>query len=557
MEYARRLLVVAVLTGLAAGLGGCDYLQLYPGQWTYDVIGEGGQIGVEQISLAQPIVRGHTVVIKGVARVPVRTIQWTWGDGNSTTTDNFPGSHTYLRAGRYSVVVRVFTADGRTLGARAYVRIREYWAGAGHLALFAPTVQGRRVTIDGALRDASLRRLHWTWGDGTVSNTSTFPGTHTYARAGLYTVGVVAYTKAGTLVRANTTVRVGGPSWPGVDDLTLSPPVVDGRMVSVAGAVRVPFNIIRWTWGDGKTTTTPSFPGRHLYRRAGVYTITVQVHTKSGAVLRSGTVVRIAEPPPLPSLTLLPPVVAGRGVTINGSVNRPLKRLRWFWGDGKSSETTAFPGTHIYAGRGVYTVNVEAQTRAGKTLQGTVTVRILGPPLLPRLTLLPPVVAGRGVTINGSVNVPFNNIIWVWGDGTATTTTAFPGTHIYARRGVYAVTVKAQTRRAAAAGAEPDPPAARGGRAPRDYQRQRKRTPQENRMDLGRRNGHRHDGLPRDAPVRAPRLVHRARQGFHQAGQGRAGHGDRADPRAAAAGAEPDPPAARGGRAPPWWQGAA
>jgi len=532
MGHARRLFVVALLTGFVAGLTGCTFVPGYPGQWAYNVIGEGGHIGVEQISLAQPIVRGHTVIINGIARVPVRTVRWTWGDGNSTDTGNFPGTHTYLRPGQYTVLVQVFAVDGRTLQGRADVRIRGYWPEQGHLGLFAPIVQGRHVTISGALRDASLRRLHWTWGDGAVSDTNAFPGTHTYARAGLYTVGAVAYARSGKLMRASTTVRITGPPWPGLGDLTLSPPVVEGRMVSVAGVVGVPFNTIRWDWGDGKTTTTTSFPGRHLYQRAGVYTITVQVQTKSGAVLRSGTVVQIGQPPlPGGRVTLLTPAVVGRSVTINGTVNVGFTAIRWDWGDGTATGTASFPGKHTYARRGTYTVKVQVFTQAGKTLEATAVVRIIGlpppaelftlhapvvrgygvtiggttnvpfksirwswddgkvtdtknfpgvhlylrrgtynvkavlftragrilragivvriagPPLPGlKLTLLPPVVVGRGVTINGSVNVPVNNMIWSWGDGRATTTTTFPGTHIYAGRGVYTVTVKAQTK---------------------------------------------------------------------------------------------------------------
>ncbi len=74
------------------------------------------------VSLSTPVISGLTVTIGGSARTSaaassILSVQWIWGDGESTTGP-FPQSHTYAKSGTYTVTVVV--TDGAGLRASAF-----------------------------------------------------------------------------------------------------------------------------------------------------------------------------------------------------------------------------------------------------------------------------------------------------------------------------------------------------------------------------------------------------------------------------------------------------
>jgi len=309
-------------------------------------------------------------------------------------------------------------------------------------------VAGRRVTINGSVNQP-VKRLRWSWNDGKSSETATFPGVHVYQNPGAYTVSVAAYPLTGKVVRRKLRVLV-GTLWPGLlpgGDLLLVSPVVTGNKVLVYGAIAAPIRSVRWSWGDGKTTTSRHFPVRHTYVRPGTYAVRVVVETRAGKVLRAATRLRIGgPPPPVGKLVLAAPVVLGRTVTLAGTVKVPWEWVRWDWGDGTPIEKGAFPGRHVYKDPGVYTVTVRVRTKAGKTLQASTTVRIHALPPAGKVVLAAPVVLGRTATIAGTVLVPWKAIYWTWGDGTRERKGPFPGKHTYRRPGTFTIRVRVVTK---------------------------------------------------------------------------------------------------------------
>ncbi len=138
----------------------------------------------------------------------------------------------------------------------------------------------------------------WTFGDGGTTQTSGFSTTHTYGRAGGYSVSVSG--PSGASSSANITIS-DPPSAPG------SPaPSVTGTLQCTAAAHGSPtgchitltdvdgssltanIDRVTWDWGDGAVDTTPT-PGStsaavalHSYTVAGSYTIRVNIHATGG-----------------------------------------------------------------------------------------------------------------------------------------------------------------------------------------------------------------------------------------------------------------------------------
>ncbi len=84
-------------------------------------------------------------------------------------------------------------------------------AGSVSVTLDAPQVSGLSVTINGSATTsapgASITSITWNWGRGRPT-ISAFPATHTYSRAGTYTVQVTALDTAGNQSSATTSVIV-------------------------------------------------------------------------------------------------------------------------------------------------------------------------------------------------------------------------------------------------------------------------------------------------------------------------------------------------------------
>jgi PKD repeat protein len=84
------------------------------------------------------------------------------------------------------------------------------------LNLLEPQINGLTVTVKGTATPgysgASITRIHWDWGDGSQEDGG-FPATHTYSKAGTYTITVTVYQSDGLTARETKQVKVEAPSF--------------------------------------------------------------------------------------------------------------------------------------------------------------------------------------------------------------------------------------------------------------------------------------------------------------------------------------------------------
>jgi PKD repeat protein len=357
------------------------------------------------------------------------------------------------------------------------------------------------------------------WGDGTVEvgippdvttgspgvpSTGSFPGQHAYAEPGIYTVRVtVNDDDGGTTFREFTvTVNEAQPILTVPEDQQLN----EGDELSIVvnfsdpqpgGAESYSFVI---DWGDGFQTVgmtsvgeggQGSFGGMHTYADDGLYTVTVTLFADERQVTETFEVTVLNVAPVLDELDDQV-VDDGEPVSFLGEFsdpgfNNPLNpegeveesfSFVIDWGDGTVEvgippdvttgspgvpSTGSFPGQHVYAEPGVYTVRVTINDDDGGTSfqEFTVTIRPAD------LTLIVP----PDQRLNEGANLSLPNIgVFIdpspagaelysytidWGDGMHSEGVAvampagegdvfqgsFGGSHVYADDGVYMVRV--------------------------------------------------------------------------------------------------------------------
>jgi outer membrane protein OmpA-like peptidoglycan-associated protein len=145
-------------------------------------------------------------------------------------------------------------------------------------------------TFTATINDDATRpvELEWNFGDG-----STAPGltaTHSYTRAGSYTVTFTASNR-GSSDTAQCNVSVIGPAE--IVGITANPAALDACVPltpvnftsNVRGSAPIEY---RWDFGDGGTSTEPN--PSHTYENPGTYSATLTVSNQAGSDSRSLTV---------------------------------------------------------------------------------------------------------------------------------------------------------------------------------------------------------------------------------------------------------------------------
>ncbi|MDA0684516.1 MAG: PKD domain-containing protein [Bacteroidetes bacterium] len=129
----------------------------------------------------------------------------------------------------------------------------------------------------------------WTFGDGSSAEGMT--ATHTFTRAGDYTVGVSASNGSGKYSSAMTcAVSVKDPCLPAAITSMRASNMSPDTQTAVEFSANVTGTDGEWRWdfGDGSTGTGAS--ATHTYSEAGTYTVTLEVENCNGVTSRTMTI---------------------------------------------------------------------------------------------------------------------------------------------------------------------------------------------------------------------------------------------------------------------------
>jgi PKD repeat protein len=349
---------------------------------------------------------------------------WDFGDGATTTKQN--PMHTYAVAGTYTVSLTVTAAGGQS-SKRKFVTVQ---AGDPLLANFSFTVSGLTVLF----ADSSIGSpTSWSWDFGDGKSSTARSPSHTYARAGTYTVTLTVGNAFGV---TDSTSDFVSPSLGSAPQADFQAQTNGLRALFTDMSTGQPSS---WTWAFGDGASSSAQSPEHTYAQAGTYNVTLTVANAAGSSSKSKFVTVSLGDPPKADFGFQ---ANGLSVTfVDQSTGSPTS---WSWDFGDGATSAQQNPTHTYARTGSYTVILTASNAGGSSrTTKLVTLASTTPPAAAfcyqRNKL---VVIFRDISTQGPT-------AWQWNFGdcaaspsTCQSTAQNPG-HTYAAAGTYAVTLTA------------------------------------------------------------------------------------------------------------------
>jgi len=368
---------------------------------------------------------------------------WSFGDGETSVEQN--PSHTYTRAGTYTVTLAATNAGGSST-----VTKPEYITAArpviAPVASFVSNVTAGTEPLAVQFLDVSTNAPAlsvWTFGDGSIFTGSS--PLHVYTGAGIYTVTLTATNAAGS----NSVTRTGY--------ITVNAPATDAPVagfVSTANTGTAPRTVqfidastnfpVSWSWafGDGMTSTAQN--PQHTYTRIGTYNVTLTATNAWGNnTITRDNYITVTSPVPEALFTATP--VSGTAPLAvqftDTSTNSP---SFWDWNFGDGSSSGIQNPAYVYKVPGRYTVSLSAINAAGR---GTVvrsdfiTVLVSSPPVASFTSDIRKGASPLTVRfLDTSTNTPDS---WAWSFGDGAVSAVKNPSHSYMSGGSYTVTLTA------------------------------------------------------------------------------------------------------------------
>ncbi len=368
------------------------------------------------------------------------TYLWEFGDGNTSTS--LSPSNVYTTAGTYTVILHAYTANGceAIISQTNVVTINDITA-----TLSATPLKGcPALPVNfSAVPYPGIVAYSWNFGDpgsGAANTSAAQNPSHTYNNIGTYNVRLIVTSSAGckdTMLKNSFITVAASPV-----AYTL-PDTIEGCMpltVNFADPTGAS-SIWNWQFGDGDSSNVQN--PSHVYDTAGVYivTLTANMYGNSGAgcsqTFQPFAIVNV-KPLLLSPITYVQATPCAPYEIHFSDTTGDVAVWDWDFGDGSPHDSTQFP-IHNYAQPGTYTVILNITTIFGcmTSISTTITLGIPNP-----------IQASTHATcddtpINFSL-IPntFSNIVWNFGDGTATSSSATP-THTYNQPGTFLITLTA------------------------------------------------------------------------------------------------------------------
>lgn len=290
-----------------------------------------------------------------------------------------------------------------------------------------------------------VTRHEWDFGDGGGSLEPDI--SHTFDTTGNFTVTYSVSNLFGTATRRDEgLIRVQGQTVDPVAKFTFTVPNVSNRLAIqfTDGSVGGSSPITAWAWDFGDDATSTEESPKHTYAEAGVYMVTLDVTTASGADTVTMSVA-LAQDPPKASFTFVPSFNTPLSFDFTDTSDPgtgTITARRWNFGDGATS--TERNPSHLYATAGRYNVILEVETASGANTTDAVSV--------PALETANPSFTFVADTTN-TLSIQFTDTStpgalpiagWTWEFGDDETSTQQNPLHTYAAAGTYIVRLRVE-----------------------------------------------------------------------------------------------------------------
>jgi PKD repeat protein len=276
----------------------------------------------------------------------------------------------------------------------------------------------------------------WLWDFGDGSTSALRNPSHVYAARGFKRVSLTVANASGskkasrtiTVVAAAMTASfVFSPTTPGPNEIVQFADTTAGEPTSWL-----------WNFGDGATSTVKN--PRHAFSREGLYEVTLDSTSSSGAknAVKTLTVASISTL--TSAFSFAPSIPAVKQLVQFTDQSVGATAWRWSFGDGTSS--TLRNPTHAYSSAGFYTVSLTA-SNATRSVTATRTLTVTASPAPDASFDFSPVTAVAGQAVIFSDTSTGSPTSWLWNFGDGTSSAIQNPSHSFATSGSYNVTLTA------------------------------------------------------------------------------------------------------------------
>ena len=368
------------------------------------------------------------------ARVAGQSYYWDFGDGTNSNDQN--PSHTYTKAGNYTVKLLITNASGCTdsLVKKEYIKISPPVAVLNGLPKSgcAPLIHKFFSTIKSL---EAISKYHWDFGDGNSSDSAT--PTHIYTSPGFYTITLTYTTVSGcvdSVKKINGIVIGQKPKAAYIAD-----PLETCAFKPVDFKDKSEGEPDQWVWffGDGASAITQN--PSHLYNDTGLFSITlIAINNGCADTLTNKNQVQIH--PPVARFTYQKTCTVPREVIFK---DQSVGADYWLWDFGDGTTSTEQNPTHVYINPGLYHVKLTVTNQAsGCSESKTISVQIIRE-IADFSINTPETCRNSSVAFNAIKSNPGNINLYTWklGDGFSVAGASGSISHKYKSASAYDVTL--------------------------------------------------------------------------------------------------------------------
>jgi len=297
-----------------------------------------------------------------VAGDPIATYSWTFGDGNTSTTQS--PTNTYTAAGTYSVT-QTITSQAGCVGSTA----QTVTVNPTPVSSFTfSTVCFNNPTV---FTDGSTGATQWNWNFGDANTSAQQGPSHTYGSAGTYTVTQVTANSFGCKDTIQQTIVVNPLP---IANFTSTPVCFGNATTFTDGSSISTGSISTWSWtfGDpasGLNNMTNLQSPSHIFTAPGNYSVTLTVTSNTIPGCQSTVMVpATVNPPPVAGFNTTNLCLNSGSILTDGSTfatSDPITTWSWSMPGGAPATGTSASTSTLYNTAGTHSVTLIVTTQSG------------------------------------------------------------------------------------------------------------------------------------------------------------------------------------------------
>ncbi|MEO6452780.1 MAG: PKD domain-containing protein [Ginsengibacter sp.] len=362
---------------------------------------------------------------------------WEFGDGNTSSEQN--PLHIYTDTGYFNVSLTI-----TNVGCSDSIKFDKYIHISPPVARFLVR-HDCRVQLERVFIDKSIGADSWLWNFGDGDTSTLQNPIHNYPRTANYIVKLTVTNSAtGCSFTREQMISVIAekPHFTISDSVICKETAIDFKTFNIN---ELSIKSYFWDFGDGISSSASTGPATHVYKLAGVYSVTLIINNDLGCsdTLIKPLLIHVDGP-----TAAFDPAISGSCLNSNITFNdnsssdgqHNIQQWIWNYGDGISDTLLAPPSQHSYAVPGTFTISLKVVDSKGCT-DAVIkpAILVISQPVADFKTNDSVSCPQKPVTFTNSSTGPNLTYLWDFGDGS--TSSQINPVHQYAAVGVFSISL--------------------------------------------------------------------------------------------------------------------